>query len=136
MKTKKLSLTYAGLRINGDSVSHCFHHGKQKLYFSKARYLIIGHRYAAEREGTDVLMSRNPKELGKANVDDVTLNEWRELEEMAEACRAHKKAARRAQNIETEMEKLLAPIRTKFNKFTLFEDRVAFERMILRMLNR
>ena len=132
----KLSVTYIGLRIIGETVYHCFRHGKQMLHYSKSRSVIIGSKYEAERKGESTMMSRAPKCVGKADVDESVLNEWRELNEMAEAHRAYKKAVSRAKNIETDIEKHLAPIKVKYRKYRSHEDRIAFERMVLRMLNR
>lgn len=129
MSTKTESNTqvviYVGRRRFNDDVAHCFEGKKGKaLYFKGTiKYLIVGHKYPS----VDERMSRIPEDLGRADVPDEKVEEWRLLDVAADEYKKRTRAATRASNMDDVLwNKTLGELHGMLQKYTNFRDEKAF----------
>lgn len=139
MSAKKIKLVYAGLRVDGDKVLQCFvdeeKHAEERL-FSGVKFVLIGHVYAAERNGENVTIKRRPEYLGEADeVSEKEIEEWEARTLAAEAWRKRKREAARAKGFERKIESAIKPLREAMKNMS-FGERRAFAELVASRLSR
>jgi len=126
---------YAGKRFSDEGKSFfCFimPQGKE-LWFSKVRRVYIGYAYILESPSQ---IKTTPKDyLDAPEVAPELIAEWECADSIARQKERTEKASKKALKLEHGLVSELAPIKKRFERCRSFEDRIAFEKLVLRILN-
>lgn len=90
-------LTYIGMRMNGDKIAKAFIDDKGKEYFwSKMKYITIGNKYKAKKNGKNLSMSTVPEQAKGSVTDEDLLSKWHLEDEAAREFQKRKSAYNRS----------------------------------------
>lgn len=129
---QKVRLLYTGLCLSGESVRQRFLKGKEECFFIHIRHPIKGHYYRAEYDPKTkgLQMSRRPEDLGEAEVDQTTIDEWRAKEVAALSFRARARASKKVSATKLYKNKEIWQIQAIAKKLTHAERRAFADRLV------
>lgn len=141
-ESKKVGIIYIGQRqLSTDKIAHAFMHNDGIRYWTKAKYVVIGHKYEAQafapsKDDTSgkITLANTPVDLGKADIEIDTLYEWLLADKLAEQFAKRKRAHAAQVKRRPEIVNVGMPLIRMYRKLRTNEDRVAFEEITLKAL--
>lgn len=141
-KPRPVAVIYVGKRLNGDKLAHAFLEETQEdkpdnyRFWSKVRWVIVGRRYVAQRDGDRMTLATEPKPIDDWVAPEEQRTAWRAAEAADKELWQYRKDAARYDKEPPEFQAALRALAPLVKGLSFTRRRALVEALVSRAMKR